>query len=260
VNDMTDSAISLQLYSLRDAGELAVQLSLAVAGGFTAVEPYGRQLIGGPDLSGMLKARGLVAPSAHVSVEALLEDPEAVFAAAHAAGTTLVVLPAPPMDLRLGRRDAWLAFAQRLGQLAERAGGVGLTLGYHNHHWECLECEDGRTGLEILIDETERSNLVFELDPAWILRARQDPLAILARAAGRVAAVHVKDIAPRGEAISEDGWAVPGQGTVDWPGLIGAARAAGARLFVAEHDNPSDPAGYAGAARIALERLVGGLS
>ena len=37
--------------------------------------------------------------------------------------------------------------------------------------------------------------------------------------------MHVKDIAPAGEAADEDGWADLGAGTVDWAGLIGALKA-----------------------------------
>lgn len=247
-----DAVLSLQLYSLRHAGDLPVQLSLARAAGFSAVEPYGVQVTDGPALAAALAAHGLTAPSAHVGATVLLGDPARAFASAAAAGIGLVVLPAPPEPVRVGRRDAWRAFAADLAELAGKASAAGLTLGYHNHHWECLECEDGRTALEILLDDTEGSGLVWEADLAWVLRARQDPLPLLARAAGRVAAVHVKDLAPPGTAVEEDGWTVPGQGTAGWPRLLAAARQAGAHLLVAEHDNPADPAAYARAAHAAL--------
>jgi sugar phosphate isomerase/epimerase len=251
-----DPVLSLQLYSLRHAGDLSVQLALSRAAGFSAVEPYGTQVADGPALAAALAAEGLAAPSAHVGASVLLGDPERALASAASAGISLVVLPAPPESLRFGRRDAWRAFAADLGELAGKARAAGLTLGYHNHHWECLECEDGRTALEILLDDTEESGLVWEADLAWVLRARQDPLPLLARAAGRVAAVHVKDLAPPGTAVEEDGWTVPGLGTAGWPRLLAATRQAGARLLVAEHDNPADPAAYARAARAALAELA----
>ena len=57
----------------------------------------------------------------------------------------------------------------------------------------------------------------------------------------RITAVHVKDIAPAGENANEDGWADVGHGTVDWAGLIKAFREKSpAKIFVMEHDNPSD--------------------
>jgi sugar phosphate isomerase/epimerase len=254
---MTDDTVhALQLYSLRGAGDMPAQLALARKAGFRAVEPYGAQVADGAALARALAAHGLKAPSAHVSAGVLLADPARTFAAATAAGVGLVVLPAPPEAVRFGRLAAWRAFAADLAALAAEARAAGLTLGYHNHHWECLECEDGRTGLEILLDETAGSGLVWEADLAWVLRARQDPVPLLARATGRVPAVHVKDLAPPGAAVTEDGWTVPGQGTADWPALLAAARAAGARLLVAEHDNPADPGAYARDARASLARLA----
>ena len=67
----------------------------------------------------------------------------------------------------------------------------------------------------------------------------------LAPRKGRITAAHVKDIAPAGENAAEDGWADPGHGTVDWPALYAALKAAGVEHFVMEHDNPADPARFA---------------
>ena len=58
-------------------------------------------------------------------------------------------------------------------------------------------------------------------------------------------AVHIKDIAPEGEALDEDGWADIGQGTLDWAGLMAELHATPAGLFVLEHDNPSDDERFA---------------
>ena len=47
-----------------------------------------------------------------------------------------------------------------------------------------------------------------------------DPIAELKRYAGRIEAVHVKDIAPAGQCVDEDGWADPGFGVLDWSTLV----------------------------------------
>ena len=57
---------------------------------------------------------------------------------------------------------------------------------------------------------------------------------------GRIPLVHVKDIAPAGEKVDEDGWADVGAGVMPWARLWPQCVAAGAEIMIAEHDNPSD--------------------
>jgi sugar phosphate isomerase/epimerase len=79
------------------------------------------------------------------------------------------------------------------------------------------------------------------MDVAWVVRGGQDPLAWIKKYGSRINAVHVKDIAPAGEALNEDGWADVGHGTMDWQALATAIKAGtNARYWVMEHDNPSD--------------------
>jgi sugar phosphate isomerase/epimerase len=62
----------------------------------------------------------------------------------------------------------------------------------------------------------------------------------------RITAIHVKDIAPAGEKMDEDGWADVGTGTLDWKQLLADAKSkTRAKYFVAEHDKPSDPIRFA---------------
>jgi sugar phosphate isomerase/epimerase len=91
--------------------------------------------------------------------------------------------------------------------------------------------------------------LTWQVDAAWLVRGGADPLAWLARYTGRVTSVHVKDLAPAGENADEDGWAAVGAGVMDWPALWQAARRAGAKWMVVEHDKPRDPAASIRASR-----------
>ena len=80
----------------------------------------------------------------------------------------------------------------------------------------------------------------LQLDVAWVALAGIDPQPWLEGYAGRIAAIHVKDIAPRDGRSDEGGWADVGAGIVPWPKLWKTAVTAGASLLIAEHDNPSD--------------------
>ena len=115
--------------------------------------------------------------------------------------------------------EGWRAVGAELGAMAQRLQEQGLALGYHNHHWELVAFPDGRTPLELLFDGAKGSPLTFEADLAWLVRGGVDPLAWLDWYRDRLRAVHVKDIAPAGENVDEDGWCDVGAGTLDWPTL-----------------------------------------
>jgi sugar phosphate isomerase/epimerase len=87
--------------------------------------------------------------------------------------------------------------------------------------------------------------LDLELDLGWVTRAGLDPVETLRRFKGRVRAVHVKDIAPEGQAAAEDGWADVGHGIQDWASIKKEFDAQGIDHFVIEHDNPADHARFA---------------
>jgi sugar phosphate isomerase/epimerase len=97
-------------------------------------------------------------------------------------------------------------------------------LGYRNHNWELKPKDGAATALELLFGDAEGSPLTWQADVAWLMRGGAAPDVWLQRYRNRVVSAHVKDIAPAGTKLDEDGWAN-----------------AGARWMVVEHDEPSDP-------------------
>ena len=73
----------------------------------------------------------------------------------------------------------------------------------------------------------------------------------------RLISAHVKDIAPSGTKLDEDGWADVGAGVLDWHSLWQTCRDCGARWMVVEHDKPSDPVRCARASFAWLSKLQG---
>ena len=64
----------------------------------------------------------------------------------------------------------------------------------------------------------------------------------------------MKDIAPPGQCLDEDGWADPGHGVLDWAALVAAMQGIGVKLLVVEHDKPNDVARFARRAAEAVSR------
>jgi sugar phosphate isomerase/epimerase len=171
-------------------------------------------------------------------------------------GISELFMPAYPEAERTASADDWREAGAELGAIAQRLSATGLALGYHNHHWELTPFADGTTSLEHFFAGAEGSPLTFEADLAWLVRGAADPVAWMRTLASRLTAVHVKDLAPEGDKLDEDGWAYIGEGTMDWPDLWRKSLELGAKWMILEHDKPNEPLGFAEVSRNYLLRQL----
>ncbi len=114
-----------------------------------------------------------------------------------------------------------------------RLAAEGLTLCYHNHEQEFRNVFDGVPALDVLARHTDPAALAFELDVAWITFGGADPVAVLQKMAGRVPAIHVKDLyglGKRGE------FTAVGTGVVRIQDSVQAALETGVEWIVVEQD------------------------
>jgi len=234
---------SYQLYSARNGGPLEETLQTLKELGYTQVEGWGGQFEDPDGLAATLKASGLSMPTAHMGFTQL-EDTDKAADIAKLIGIETLFCPAPPSsDFREGKGD-WADLGRRLGKVSEALTAKGIGFGYHNHSWEFAKTADGRFPIDILMETAP--GLEWEMDLAWLVKGGQEPLVWMDKYGSRMTALHVKDLAPAGEKLDEDGWADVGTGTLDWKSLIAAAKAKTAvKYFVAEHDKPSDPIRFA---------------
>lgn len=186
----TTPALSVQLYSLRDAieADLPATIKRVAEIGFTRVEPY--NFVATVDaLAAALDANNLSAPSAHAHL--LDGNQEDVFTAAQRLGVSTVVHPYVDPEKWQSAGDI-RATASALNAVATRAADHGLRVGYHNHWFELEFVQEGQTGLEILADALDPS-IVLELDTYWAAAGGQDVVALLGRLGDRVRLLHIKD-------------------------------------------------------------------
>lgn len=244
-------ALSFQLYSARALGPLEKQFELIAELGYRRVEAYGGLLADPLRLKMLLHRYEIAMPTTHAPLDRLRNDPGEVARICRDLGVETIFAPAPPLDERDQGAEGWRALGQQLARLGSEMFDEGLKLGWHNHHWEYGRASNGETFLDILFGAAP--DLLWEADIAWIVRGRADPVAELERHGHRVEAVHVKDLAPRGQAIDEDGWADPGHGTIDWVRMRSAIERSHCRYLVVEHDKPSDVVRFARRARETVE-------
>jgi sugar phosphate isomerase/epimerase len=247
--------LSIQLYTLRTLENLDRILDVVAEAGYRYVETVGSHLDDAAGVRAKLDARGLKASSSHVSLATLREQPDAVADACRTLGLTQLFMPAVPPDQRDMDAEGWRDLGRELGRMAERFHQQGITLGYHNHHWELKPKDGAKTALELIFEAARGSPLAWQVDVAWLVRGGAEPKEWLNRYRNLVASAHVKDIAPEGRNEDQDGWADVGAGVLDWRDLWREARAAGAQWMVVEHDKPADPAQTARASFAFLQRV-----
>jgi sugar phosphate isomerase/epimerase len=235
--------LSLQLYSTRNEPSLDDTLGSLKQLGYSQVEGWGGQFADPAALAKSLKAAGLTMPTAHIGYSTL-ENTAGAIEIAKTIGIKTIYCPAPPSnDYREGTGD-WSALAAGLARIGRALNAEGVGFGYHNHNWEFGKIAGEKRPIEILLDGLP--TLEWEMDLAWLVRAGVDPLVWMDKLGSRITALHVKDIAPAGEALDEDGWADVGHGTLDWQKLLAAAqKKTRVKYLVMEHDKPSDAMRFA---------------
>jgi sugar phosphate isomerase/epimerase len=249
--------LSIQLYSLRSLGELDRVLDTARQAGYRYVETVGSHLDDAVNVRIKLEAHNLKASSSHIGLAALRERPEAVLKACHVLGFDQLFMPAVPLEQRKGDATYWRGLGHELGQIAERFHNQGISFGYHNHDWELAPKEGAKTGLDLIFEAAAGTPLVWQVDVAWLIRGGANPKEWMERYRNRIVSAHVKDIAPQGQNEEQDGWADVGSGVLDWRDLWQAARTAGARWMVIEHDKPANPAESARASYEFISKMGG---
>jgi sugar phosphate isomerase/epimerase len=234
--EMRPDQIALQLYTVRAlmATDLAGTLRAVTAAGYHSVELAGLPSTDPRALTRLLGEAGLRAVASHEGIGLLREDRAAVAARLREIGCPRVIVPWMPEENRRTLDDV-RRFASELGQLAEYFAGGGIRLGYHNHAFEFAPLGD-TTVWDVLLAELP-ANVDLELDVYWAAVAGRDPAALIDATAGRVRLLHMKDRA-EGPEVRD----VPaGEGTLAFPQIVEAGRAAGVEWYVAEQDDARDP-------------------
>lgn len=243
---------SFQLWSSRLATDsLEQQLRTLKALGYTDVQPYHDQYDDPEGMKRLLDKIGLTAKTGHFGMAMFEHGFDRVVANARTLGMTLVVGPWLDPHERPTDAAGWKRLGATLKDYTRRCAAEGLEFAWHNHEFEMLPLPDGSTPIEYVLGD----EVPWEIDIAWVTRADVDPLPWIRRYAGRIPAVHVKDVAPKAAPPVEDGWADVGHGVLDWQTLWDASVAAGSRLMVAEHDAPADYRRFATRSIVAMKRF-----
>jgi sugar phosphate isomerase/epimerase len=224
------------LYTVRDecARDLEGVLRSVAEIGYDGVELFDLHGHDAAQVRAWLDGFGLVAAGRHAGLDALESELPALAEELRTLGCDRIALSwiEPPES-----SDDARAIVTRIAAVAREAAEHGLRFGFHNHWSELATLDDADTLLDKL--RALPAELVWlELDLGWVWEAGVDPVAELARTAGRCPLVHVKDFRVRGTRAD----CPVGDGDVGYEQVLPAAVRSGAEWLVVEQDNPAAPA------------------
>ncbi|TRX00024.1 sugar phosphate isomerase/epimerase family protein [Flavobacterium gawalongense] len=241
--------IGIQLWTLRDTLPKDVKGVLAQVGkvGFNEVETFGYSPKNGffgtsvKDFKSMLCDNGLKATSNHFDFNGYIENGsteslKSYIETANILGSEYVTVPYILQNLRGKSIDDYKKLALKINQAAEICKASGLKLAYHNHDFE-FEKFESTTGYEILLNNTDKNLVDFEMDLYWVVRSGNNPLQLFKDHPGRFKMWHVKDM----DKINPSFNAEIGTGSIDFKAIFAEAELSGMKRFFLEHESNYKP-------------------
>ena len=240
--------LGVQLYTVRGVLPQKPQETLSAirAIGYQEVEAT---YAGLDDLWPVLQKSGLKPVSIHLDSKSVTQgnpdDLSRIFDQLKKRGFTYAVMPYVPEPER-GGIDVIKALAEKFNRAAEKCHAAGMSFCYHNHAFE-FATEKGATLFQVMVDNTDKKLVAFELDLFWVSVAGLDPAEFLKKLSGRVPLVHLKDKAAGTavmykESVPRTAFKEVGSGVMDWPKVLRAAAAAKVAHYIVEQDQtPGDP-------------------
>ena len=231
---MAASQLAAQLYTVRDftntPAEIATTMKKVKQLGYDAVQCSALGVIDAHELKRIVDGEGLTICATHTDYDRMRDEPQAVIDEHNLWGCKHAAIGGLPQEYRSA--EGYARFAKDASEVAKRLAEGGLTFSYHNHSFE-LERFNGRTGLEILYQDSDPKYFNSELDTYWIQHGGGDPAAWIRELKGRAHIVHLKDMAMDGrtQLFSEIG-----EGNLNWSAILDACTEADVEWYIVEQD------------------------
>jgi len=129
--------------------------------------------------------------------------------------------------------DDYKKLADRFNECGEICKKNGLQVGYHNHD-AIFKPVDNQIPMDILLNNTNKDTVVFEMDIYWVVVAGADPVDYLKKYDGRFKLGHVKDRIKN--STEHDASCILGQGSIDFPKILDKAEDHGMKYFIVEQE------------------------
>lgn len=244
--------VGIQLYTLR---ELVTKdpkgvIQHIAAAGYNEVEMFGLDAgnkffgLTAAEFAQLLKDNKLTSPSGHYTPENFLfdngngDDVKNICGVCNTLGNKYFIIPWLSEEKRK-TADQYKGLAERINKAAEICKQHGLQMAYHNHDFEFADM-DGQHGYDILLNNTDKDLVKFEMDLYWVVRAGYSPVELFKKHPGRFHLWHVKDMSKEDKTQNTE----VGNGSVDFKTIFANAQLAGVKHYLMEQENNYKPDFY----------------
>lgn len=235
--------IGLQMFTMRDhmGPDVFVDtLKRVKAIGYDCVQMGAPRHMNAKDFKALLDDIGLFSCMVGGSLSDLLANPGKIMEEGNILGTKVIYAPTVVSEMR-GTAEGYKGFAKIMNQVGEQISKEGFQLHYHSHAYEWLRFDCGKTGMDILADETNPEFFYFMHDTHWLHSGGVNPAKVISRHKGRMTQVHFKDYNVDPEYTFDIGivnklFAEVGTGNLDWPEILKACRESNIEYYVVEQD------------------------
>ncbi|WP_127583272.1 sugar phosphate isomerase/epimerase family protein [Paenibacillus koleovorans] len=230
--------LGLQLYSIKEEAQRDLLGTLAKVAeiGYEGVEFAGYYGAEARDVRRVLEQEGLRAAGVHIPYHLIDEQLERQLEYAGIIGCEAILCPMVPKAISSEERSFHEA-AERFNRYGRKCRENGIRFLYHIHGYEFTDFGAGRTGMDILLGETEPELVAFEFDTFWVEFAGLDSVEYYNRIGSRCPYMHYKDRSRTGELRDTE----VGEGSLDIAKLAAAGLRAGADWFIVEQEQFDRP-------------------
>lgn len=238
-----NSKIGLQMFTLRnyigDLKQLSDTLAKVKAVGYDCVQMTTPAFMSTADFKKLLDDNGLFTCAGGGSFVKMITDAKPFIEEAHTLGCTAIFCETIFANMRTSEAG-YHAFAKLMNDVGAVLKKEGLTLQYHFHALEFIRFKNGKTGVDILAEDTDPEAIYFMPDTHWMQSGGIEPSYGITLFKGRMDQVHFKDYAvePSTERIEQVNklFAEVGEGNINWPKVIAACRDANVEYYIVEQD------------------------
>jgi|SRR5215203_483909 len=234
--DVKDN-FGLQLYTLRDVlpKDPKGVLKQVASFGYKQIESYEHDKLGifwgmkNTEFKKLMDDLGMKIVSSHCDMN---KDFERKAAEAAEIGMSYLLCPHLGAQKKI---DDFKKFADTFNQKGEICKKNGIKFGYHNHDYSFVPLE-GQYPQDVMMQNTDKNLVDFEMDIYWVVTAGQDPIAWIDKYPNRFTLSHIKDrkkgVAPSEKEVS----VVLGTGSIDFQKIVKEARAKGMGYYFVEQE------------------------
>jgi len=227
----------LQLYTLRDVlpDDPKGVLKQVASFGYKQIESYEHSKLGifwgmkNTEFKKLMDDLGMTIISSHCDIN---KDFERKAAEAAEIGMRYLLCPHLGAQKQI---DDFKRFAETFNQKGEICRKNGIRFGYHNHDYSFVQLE-GQYPQDVMMQNTDKNLVDFEMDIYWVVTAGHDPIAWIDKYPGRFKLSHIKDRKKGATPAQRDVSVELGTGSIDFRKILNEAGKKGMEYYFVEQE------------------------